>query len=150
MFQSRIFSAGVLALAVLLPASAGAEEDLNWQFVPGIPRPVEVAIVSGDPSKEGPYVVRYRTPSGMRFAPVTHPDARELTIIKGTYWIAQGESYNWKQMDEFKAGAVIQKEANKPYFGWARTAVILEERGTGPTNLNYVHEDDDPRNHRKD
>ncbi|MCA3132071.1 MAG: cupin domain-containing protein [Betaproteobacteria bacterium] len=150
MFQSRIFSAGVLALAALLPASAGAEEDLNWQFVPGIPRPVEVAIVSGDPSKEGPYVVRYRTPSGMRFAPVTHPDARELTIIKGTYWIAQGESYNWKQMDEFKAGAVIQKEANKPYFGWARTAVILEERGTGPTNLNYVHEDDDPRNHRKD
>jgi len=150
MFQSRIFSAGVLALAALLPASAGAEEDLNWQFVPGIPRPVEVAIVSGDPSKEGPYVVRYRTPSGMRFAPVTHPDVRELTIIKGTYWIAQGESYNWKQMDEFKAGAVIQKEANKPYFGWARTAVILEERGTGPTNLNYVHEDDDPRNHRKD
>ena len=35
-------------------------------------------------------------------------------------------------------------------FGWARTAVILEERGTGPTAINYVHEDDDPRTHRKD
>ncbi len=150
MIHTRILSAGVLALAALLPASASAEEDLNWQFVPGIPRPVEMAIVSGDPSREGPYVVRYRTPSGMRFAPVTHPDARQLIIVKGTYWIAQGESYNWKQMDEFKAGSVIQKEANKPYFGWARTAVILEERGTGPTNIQYVHEDDDPRNHRKD
>lgn len=150
MFCNRILAAGALALATFVPATAGVAEELNWQFVPGIPRPVEVAIVSGDPSKEGPYVVRYRTPSGMRFAPAIHPDARELTIVKGTFWIAQGESYNWKQMDEFKAGAVIQKEANKPYFGWARTAVILEERGNGPTSIQYVHEDDDPRNQRKD
>jgi hypothetical protein len=150
MFRTSIQAAGILALAAIASAPAGAEEELKWQFVPGIPRPVEVAVVSGDPSKEGPYVVRYRTPSGMRFAPAVHPDARKLVIIKGTFWIAQGESYNWKQMDEFKAGAVIQKEANKPYFGWARTAVILEERGTGPTSLQYVHEDDDPRNHRKE
>ncbi|MCW5625367.1 MAG: cupin domain-containing protein [Burkholderiales bacterium] len=150
----RVARFGVAALVAFASSTWAAEtvpdDQLKWAFIPGIPRPVEVAIVSGDPAQPGPYVVRYRTPAGMKFAPQKHPDDREMTILKGIFWMAVGESYNWRPMEEYKAGTVLRKEAGKAWYGWARTGVLLEERGTGPTTIEYIHEDDDPRLHRRD
>jgi hypothetical protein len=150
MIRAVFSTLALVAATALAQAPAIAADDLEWKYVPGLARPIEVAVISGDPSQAGPYVVRYRMPSGMRLAPMKHPDDRELTILKGIFWLSEGESFNWRQMDEFKAGTVLKKDAGKPYFGWARTAVILEERGTGPTTIEYVHPDDDPRTHRRD
>ncbi|MBI1395933.1 MAG: hypothetical protein GC151_08120 [Betaproteobacteria bacterium] len=150
-----IRTSGVAALALAamtaLPMAASADEnkDLDWHFVAGLPRPIEMAIVSGDPSKPGPFVVRYRMPSAMKLQPHTYPDTREIKVIKGIYWIAPGESYNWRSMDEYKAGSTYTMEAGKPYFCWARTAVIIEERGTGPSAIKFVHPEDDPRARRE-
>ena len=150
---SRLF--GALALGMAVTASAAAaetvkDEDLKWSFVPGFARPIEVAMVSGNPAEPGPFVIRLRMPSGMKIAPQRYPDDRELTILKGIFWSAEGESYNWRDMNEYKAGAVIRKPTGKAYYGWARIAVILEEKGTGPTKIEYVHEEDDPRTHRRE
>ncbi|MBX9962239.1 MAG: cupin domain-containing protein [Burkholderiales bacterium] len=150
---SRLLGALALGIAATGPALAAEtvnDQDLKWSFVPGFARPIEVAVVSGDPNQPGPFVIRMRMPSGMKIAPQRYPDDRELTILKGIFWSAEGESYNWKEMNEYKAGTVIQKPTGKAYYGWARTAVVLEEKGTGPTKIEYVHEDDDPRNHRRE
>lgn len=151
MSRATALAALALAAASLAPALAFAEEEpeLKWAFIAGIPRPVEVAVVSGDPEQAGPYVVRYRMPSGMRFAPHKFPDQRELTVVKGIWWMAPGESYNWREMTEYKQGSVITREAGKPYFTWARTAVVIEEKGTGPSGIEFVNPEDDPRNKRK-
>ena len=143
-------AAGVLALAAL-PAAFAAEGDdsLEWKYVPGIARPIEMAIVSGNPAEPGPYVVRYRAPSGMKWAPRVYNTAREITVLKGIYWFTPGNDYNWRQMDEFKVGSVLNIEAGKAYFGWARTAVVIEEKGEGPAVIQYVHDEEDPRNKRK-
>ena len=143
-------AAGVLALAAL-PAAFAAEGDdsLEWKYVPGIARPIEMAIVSGNPAEPGPYVVRYRAPSGMKWAPRVYNTAREIKVLKGIYWFTPGNDYNWRQMDEFKVGSVLDIEAGKSYFGWARTAVVIEEKGEGPTVIQYVHDEEDPRNKRK-
>ena len=143
-------SFAAMVLAATLPLGAFAEDapQLEWKFVTGIPRPIEMAVVSGDPTQPGPYVVRYRMPSGMKIAPHRYPDTRELTVVKGIFWFTPGESYNWKDMNEYKAGTVLTKEAGQPYFGWARTAVEIEEKGTGPSAIEYIHAEDDPRNKR--
>jgi hypothetical protein len=150
---STLLSALALGLAATAPgfaAETAGDQDLKWSFLPGFARPIEVAIVSGDPAQPGPFVIRLRMPSGMKIAPQRHPDDRELTIVKGIFWSAAGESYNWRDMNEYKAGAVLHKPAGEAHYGWARTAVILEEKGTGPTQIEYVHEDDDPRLRRRD
>jgi hypothetical protein len=150
---SRLLGALALGIAATGPALAAEtvnDQDLKWSFVPGFARPIEVAVVSGDPNQPGPFVIRMRMPSGMKIAPQRYPDDRELTILKGIFWSAEGESYNWKEMNEYKAGTVIQKPTGKAYYGWARTAVILEEKGMGPTKIEYVHEEDDPRTHRRE
>lgn len=150
---SRLLGALALGIAATGPALAAEtvnDQDLKWSFVPGFARPIEVAVVSGNPNEPGPFVIRLRMPSGMKIAPQRYPDDRELTILKGIFWSAEGESYNWKEMNEYKAGTVIQKPTGKAYYGWARTAVILEEKGMGPTKIEYVHEEDDPRTHRRE
>ncbi len=150
---SRPLAALAFACAVILPVHAAESvngDDLKWSFTPGFARPIEVAVVSGDPSQPGPFVIRMRMPSGMKVAPQRHPDDRELTVIKGIFWSGVGESYSWKDMTEYKAGAVIAKPAGEAHYGWARTAVILEEKGTGPSAIEYVHEEDDPRIRRND
>lgn len=151
MFRASGIAAVALAAFAALPVTAAADEnqELEWKFVPGIPRPIEVAIVSGDPAQSGPFVIRYRMPSGMRMAPHTFPDTRELTVLKGIYWIAEGESYNWREMNEYKTGTSFTREAGKPYYEWARTAVVIEEKGTGPSEIGWVNSEDDPRNRRK-
>jgi hypothetical protein len=146
---SRTAAVVLLALATLPAARAADEPVLEWKFVTGYPRPMEMAIVSGDPSQPGPFVVRYRAPSGMKWSAVRYPAAREITIVKGIFWFAAGESYNWRDMTEYKAGAVLTREAGMPYYGWARTAVVLEEKGEGPSLIEYVHPEDDPRVKRK-
>ncbi|MFO1321362.1 MAG: cupin domain-containing protein [Burkholderiales bacterium] len=151
MSRTTALAAFALAAASLIPVAATAadEPELKWAFVAGVPRPVEMAIVSGNPDEAGPYVVRYRMPSGMRFAPHKYSDQRELTVVKGIWWMTPGESYNWRDMTEYQQGSVIVREAGKPYYAWARTAVLIEEKGTGPSTLQYVNPEDDPRNKRK-
>lgn len=152
--KNTVAIAGLFSIALAAPAVIAADEpaaeELQWKFVPGIPRPIEVAIVSGDPGQPGPYVLRLRMPPGMKFAPHRYTDDRELKILKGTYWIASGESYNWRDMNEYKAGTVFKLPANQPHYFWARTNVIIEETGTGPTKIEYVHGEDDPRTTRKE
>lgn len=150
MFRTSALAALALAglCALPFPAAAEDDQDLKWSFVPGYPRPIEMAIVSGDPAQPGPFVVRYRMPSGMKWSPHRYPNAREMTIVKGIFWLVPGESFNWKDMNEYKAGTTLTKEAGQPYFGWARTATVLEERGEGPSLIEYVHAEDDPRNKR--
>lgn len=141
--------AGLALLATTAFAQAADDGPaLDWQFVPGIARPIERAIVSGDPAKPGPYVLRYRMPSGMKVAPMTTPNVREVEIVKGVFWVAGGGSYNWKDMVEHKAGTVLTFDAGQPYYGWARTAIVIEERGEGPNAAAYVHTEDDPRNRK--
>lgn len=147
-FVAATCAAVMLGLSSFAIAADAPADALEWRYVPGIAKPIEMAVVSGDPAASGPYVVRYRMPSGMKMNPQRFSDERQLTVLKGIFWISSGESFNWKDMTEHKQGAVVVKEANKPYFGWARTAVILEESGTGPSQFEYVHEEDDPRNRR--
>lgn len=136
------------AVATSTPTRADDAPGLDWKFEPGLSRPIERAIVSGDPAQPGPYVIRYRMPSGMKMAPMLTPNVRELSIVKGIYWVAGGASYNWKDMVEHKAGTVLTYDAGQPYYGWARTAVELEERGEGPNVFQYAHAEDDPRNRK--
>lgn len=123
-------------------------ESLKWRFLPNVPRPIELATVFGDPSQPGPYVFRARMPSGMKLPPHRHPDERRVTVLKGTYWSGIGESYNMREMHEYPVGSFYVTPGNAPHYSFARTEVIVQEEGHGPTGMSYVHEDDDPRTHR--
>src|SRR5437016_9043785 len=86
-------------LLAAVPAAALAMDDhmaiqanaLKWgPAPPGLPPGAQVAVVTGDPSKDGPYVVRAKLPAGYRIMPHTHPTDENVTVLSGTFHIGMG------------------------------------------------------------
>ena len=80
-------------LLAALPAAALAADDhmavqpnaLKWgPPPPGLPAGAQVAVVSGNPGSDGPYVVRARLPAGYKIPPHTHPTDENVTVLSGT------------------------------------------------------------------
>src|SRR5215831_8436701 len=64
------------ASAETAPSSEGfyAPDTIEWKpGPPSLPAGAKMAVLEGDPTKEGPFVMRLQTPSGYRIAPHTHP-----------------------------------------------------------------------------
>ncbi len=153
--QRALFAAGLLALSA--SASVFAQESgmrtvipadpKAWQKEPGIPHGAKMLVVYGDPSKVGPYMLRFRLPSGYKMHPHKFPNDQFVTVVKGTYWLGAGERYNPLKMREMSGGSAFVVPAGTALYNWARTEVILQVLGEGPvTNpIEYINPEDDPR-----
>src|SRR6516162_10019851 len=62
-------------------------EDIDWKPFAAFPPSARLAVVVGDPTKAGPYVIRVKVPSGVRLMPHKHPEDRVYTIISGVFYI---------------------------------------------------------------
>jgi hypothetical protein len=54
----------------------------------------EQAVLFGDPSKPGPYVVRLKWLPGNMSRPHFHPNDRFFVVIEGTWWLGSGDKYD--------------------------------------------------------
>lgn len=92
----------------------------------------------GDPAKPGPYTVRLRFPDGYRVDPHHHPDAREVTILSGTYLTGYGSVFDTKALKELPAGSFYTEPAAMPHFIVTRGAVEIQVSGMGPSAREFV------------
>src|SRR6516162_5738345 len=69
--------------------------DLKWvDGPPSLPAGARLAVLEGDPGKEGPFVMRLKLPDGYRIPPHTHPRPERVTVISGTFNIGMGEKFD--------------------------------------------------------
>src|ERR1700694_4384909 len=54
----------------------------------------ESAVLFGDPSKPGPYVVRIKWLPGNMSRPHFHPNDRFFVVLSGTWWMGTGEKFD--------------------------------------------------------
>lgn len=142
-------------LLAAFPAAALAADDhmavqpgaLKWgPPPPGLPAGAQVAVVSGNPGGDGPYVVRAKLPAGYKIAPHTHPTDENVTVLSGTFHIAMGDKFDPKKGDALKAGGFFRAEKGMQHYGWTSAPTTIQIHGTGPFTINYVNPADDPRN----
>jgi anti-sigma factor ChrR (cupin superfamily) len=82
-----------------------APSEIKWQDGPAsIPPGAKLALLEGNPAKEGPFVMRLKLPDGYRIPPHTHPKAERLTVISGTFNIGMGEKFDEKAFQAMPAG----------------------------------------------
>jgi quercetin dioxygenase-like cupin family protein len=92
----------------------------------------------GDPAKPGPYTIRLTFPDGYKLAPHSHPDAREVTILSGTWLTGYGKTFDPAALKELPAGSFYTEPANLPHFVQTKGAVVIQVSGTGPSARVFV------------
>jgi quercetin dioxygenase-like cupin family protein len=119
--------------------------DVKWgQPPPSLSKGAEFAVVSGDPGKAGPFVIRLKFPAGYKVAPHWHPTDEHVTVLSGTMGLGMGEKFDEKAMKELPAGSYGMLPAEMRHFAIAKTAATIQVHGMGPFVLNYVNPADDP------
>src|ERR1043165_3801375 len=88
----------VVTLMALHPALADDMKmplnasQIKWEPAPPVlPKGAEIAVLSGDPSKDGPYVLRLKMPTGYKVPAHNHPTAETVTVISGKFHIGMGD-----------------------------------------------------------
>jgi hypothetical protein len=121
-------------------------EDVKWQDgAPSLPKGAKMALLEGDPSKEGPFVLRVKMPDGYRIMPHTHPKDERLTILSGTLYVGMGDKFDEKAGKALPAGSYGRMPAGMKHFAWVKGETVLQLNGEGPWAINYVNPNDDPR-----
>lgn len=122
-------------------------EEVIWQSFPPFPRAARLAILVGDPTKPGPYVIRVKLPAGTRMMPHRHPEDRIYTVISGTFYIGLGDDFDETKLTEHPPGSLVVLPGGQSHFHWAKSGeYITQVTAIGPLGLTYIDADDDPRN----
>src|SRR5271157_2829944 len=82
----RIHQPGEAAFRSVLP------EDIDWKPFAAFPPSVRLAVLVGQPSESGPYVIRVKAPFGVKLMPHRHPEDRIYTVISGVFYIGLANS----------------------------------------------------------
>jgi quercetin dioxygenase-like cupin family protein len=112
---------------VLVPSN------LKWVDNPA-PAGAQTAVLFGDPTKPGPYVMRVKFPPNTKNPPHTHPDNRQATVISGTWYFGQGDKLDTEKATTLPAGTFFTEQANSVHYNFTTSEqVIVQISGTGPT-----------------
>jgi uncharacterized RmlC-like cupin family protein len=121
-------------------------DDVKWGPFDAFPAGVQLAILVGDPSSLGPYVIRVKAPIGAKLLPHQHPEDRVYTVISGVFYIGRGDRFDGDQVIAYPPGTVIVLPGNTPHFHWAKSGeYVTQVTAIGPLGLEYIDANDDPR-----
>lgn len=118
---------------------------LKWQDAPpGLPKGAKFAVLYGDPSKEGPYVLRLRAPAGYRIPPHWHTQDENLTIISGAFHFGNGDKENAAGEHVMKSGSFHYLPGKAHHYAYTKEPTTVQVHGNGPFDIHYVNEADAP------
>jgi hypothetical protein len=121
-------------------------DDIEWRLFAAFPPTVRLAVVVGDPTQPGPYVIRVKVPPGVKLMPHRHPEDRIYTVISGVFYIGLGERFDPDGLRAHPPGSVVVLPGDTYHFHWAQSgAYITQVSGVGPLGLEYREAGDDPR-----
>src|SRR3989441_3047906 len=141
--MTRAIFLTVLALVRAVPAGSGAGDidrtavdfktpaEIKW--VRNAAGTNESAVLFGDPSQPGPYVVRVKWLPGNMSRPHFHPNDRFFAVLSGTWWMGTGETFDPASTVPAPAGSYVIHYGGR--IGHGRTRHASDKRrdqGRGP------------------
>jgi len=126
---------GLAHTAELNPAAVTYQlpDRIDWQTIPGFPG-AQKAVMVGDPSKPGFYVVMVKWLAGNHFShPHFHPHDRFITVLKGTWWVGTGTRFDPDATVPMPAGTFVTHFGKQVHFDGAKDEdAVLLIVGEGP------------------
>ncbi len=120
--------------------------DMQWMDAPPFLAPgSKLAVLFGDPSKPGLYILRVKAGDGYRIANHWHPTDEHVTVIAGTFLVSAGDSTDVSKEMSLSAGGFATMPAKMHHAAKFGGDTEIEVSGMGPFQINYVDPADDPR-----
>lgn len=120
--------------------------EIKWKDGPAsLPAGAKLAVLEGDPAKEGSFVMRLWLPDGFRIQPHWHPKTERVTVVSGSFNLGMGETFDPSATREMTAGTFGFWPAGMRHFAWTKGETILQVHGVGPWTITYVNPAHDPR-----
>src|SRR3954471_3434907 len=120
-------------------------EDVEWERFPAFPPSVRLAVVLGEPSGPGQYVIRVKVPAGVRLMPHRHPEDRVYTVMSGVFYIGLGEVFDGDKVLAYPGGSVIVLPGDTWHFHWEKSGeYVTQITAIGPLGMEYLNHADDP------
>lgn len=154
----------VLAMGVGLIATSGSfasvqpvegthtvvtPRQINWSAAsPSLPSGARAAVLYGEPTKEGMFVLRLRLPKGYKIPPHTHPKPEIVTVISGAFHVGMGTVASARQATRLPPGSFFAFDPGMAHYAFVQEETVVQLSSTGPWVITYVNEADDPRKKR--
>lgn len=111
---------------------------IEWkQTSPG----AQQAILAGDPSKPGLYVVLNKWLPGNMSRPHFHPDDLVIMVLKGTWWMGTGNTVDPASTVPVPAGTFVTHFGKQVHYDSAKDEeTVLLITGEGPATSTRVEQ----------
>jgi len=110
----------------------------KWMPGTGMMKGIDVAVLSGDPMKSGPYVIRLRIPANTKIPPHYHGEVENVTIISGALWVGLGDKFDETNLKELGPGTFVSLPANVHHYAMTKAETIVQIHGMGPSSMSAV------------
>jgi len=121
---------GVAEIGALVRSGAG----VGTSGVDGI----ETIVLSGDPTKAGPYAIELKIPAHTHIASHTHRDDRLAMVVSGEWHFGYGAKAEDARTNLLAQGSFYTEPANAPHFAFTGDQpVTVFITGTGPSDTHF-------------
>jgi hypothetical protein len=121
-------------------------KEIRWgPAPPNLPAGAQAAVLQGDPTKSGAFVVRLMVPGGYKIPPHWHSQDEQLTVISGALYLGMGDHYDPGTARGLPAGGFHYLPAKAHHFAYAKKPTVVQINGNGPFDITYINPADTPR-----
>jgi hypothetical protein len=98
--------------------------------------------VFGDPARPGTYILRTLLAPNTKTRPRFHDQDRWVTVLKGTWWVGEGEVFSPDKVTPVREGGLMFQPANMRTFDITGSSeVVLQIVGNGPVRTTHAEVD---------
>jgi hypothetical protein len=138
--------------ALLVTAAAGTAtgaqaKGSKWMAgPPGLPAGATFMVVSGNPGKAGPFVIRAKLPANYTVPPHNHPTDEVVRVLSaGSLTYGMGDKIDKASSGTLSKGYHVTMQAGMNHWVTSTDPLEIQVSGEGPFAITYVNKADDPR-----
>jgi uncharacterized RmlC-like cupin family protein len=145
---------GIVVVAAIqtLPSPKAAEmqppvneADVKWgPAPPTIPPGAQLAVIAGDPTKEGIYTIRLKFPANYKVPAHHHLTEEHVTVLSGNFNVGMGDKLDMEKGMSLKAGGFGAVMPGMNHYAWTTEDTVIQITSPGPFTIVYVNPADDP------
>ncbi|MBI4814786.1 MAG: cupin domain-containing protein [Deltaproteobacteria bacterium] len=106
---------------------------LSWVDAPAsMPKGTKMAVLEGDPKKEGIFTLRLSAPRGFELGPHTHPADERVTVLEGSISVGFGSTADKANGRTFRVGSFYVNPRGRAHFVWSEDGCVVQITGVGP------------------